>query len=835
MGAHSLVVRSIVVTPHYVLYYRVTENSHYTIGVSSSRLQQQTVTFRDGDSQWKVGMKEAHDVTRDATVHSDVELGDFFSRPILLKTYTWTPGTSWTTTSFKPWSLFLSNPRVANRMSNYANFSGKMCIKVLVNGNSFYYGRLMMYYVPLSRNDYSPLISAGTACKIMNSQRMKMFIDPCASQGGEMCLPFLWFYDMANLSSSTDVDLGDLNIIALNELKHANAGSTPLNISIYGWLQDVKLTMPTASNMALISTQAGPMDEYGSSTLSNVASAVARTAGRLGSMPVIGPYARATEIAAGAGASVAKFFGMSRPGLIDAPSMMQPRYVSGMAVTDIGDASAKLTVDSKQELCIDNSVTGVSDGDEMVLSKVAGVETYISTFNWTTSAAQNTILFAARPTPQHFYSGGTPTYYTIPACCFVANAFTYWRGTMRYRFQIVCSGYHKGRLLFVWDPISGKSVPEQNVQYSKIVDITQEKDFVLDIPWGQPRTWLKTEDLTNAYFSANALTYTTANSSSTNGVLTVYVLNELVTPNSAINNDIQVNVFVSMCDDAEFAVPHNRFATYSAWTGIGTTPQSGGELESAPEDNAPVINENTEEYVPCIPTDNAMTKVYIGESVPSFRNLIKRYNHMWTAAMPSGNTGHWVWQLHDFPLPRAYAADGIRSGATYSYNPVNTTLMRYLAFGYLVYRGGVRHKFLPWTQGNCAVNGFLVAKRNLTHVVANPTLTTQVTTSSAAMEDQIQGLFAGGAEGLHITPMSQQPVLEVELPFYRNARFALTRGGYAASATDVPYVEDLTHTIAYLGQFNAHMYYSVYVAGAEDSNFSCFQGCVPFQIAPTFS
>lgn len=813
------------------MYIRVTETHPlYAESNTASRLESQTVTFRDAAAEWQVGYTPSEDSTRDLTYHGDVELSDFFARPVQIKAYTWTPGSTWTTDTFDPWKLYFANPRVSNRMSNYMNFRGKLCLKFLVNGNSFYYGRMMAYYSPLPLSDSTVGMTVGVPAKMMGSQRLKMFIDPTESQAGIMKVPFIWYYDMVNLvSTSESNDLGYITMLALNELKHANGSTTAVSITVYAWMEDVKLSAPTSSNASFITTQGGK-DEYGSGIISAPASAITRMAGKLESAPIIGKYARATSIASGAAASVAKLFGMSRPVAIEPPQPMIPRYVSGFSVTDVTDPVAKLTVDSKQELGLGSAPTGIDGGDEMTLKSIAGKESYLTTFSWTVANVPNTVLFAARPSPQHYYRAGTPAYTTVPACCFVANAFHYWRGTMRYRFQVVCSGYHKGRLLLVWDPCKGALIPETNVQYSKIVDISTERDFTIDIGWGQPLTWLETTDLTLPYFVTGGTTYTTPAYTTANGVLTAYVLNDLTTPNSSINNDIQVNVFVSMCDDAEFATPDDRINTYSMWT-QGVTPQGGTEIESAPENNAPVMHEGTEAVNECVPKDDATALVYMGETISSFRQLIRRYNLLTSIGNVGATAGYFVWRSTDFPVPRGYYASGLRTGTTLTYNHTRTTMLNYMAFAFIFFRGGTRRKYV-YNANTATSSGIMVIDRNMSRSLTVPALTSVTTATQAAMEDQAIVFNTTGLEGMHLTVTSQQPVLEVEFPFYTNARFASCRTGYALPT--LPSTFDLTHKFT---AFNlaAPALYNVYSAAAEDSNFSCFQGCMPFQVNGTFT
>jgi len=827
------------------LYNRIAPtNSYNTAGgpykntTTGERLESQTVTFRDDTTEWRTGFNETSDPTRDVTYDGDVQLGDFFARPLPIKNYTWTPGTTWTNVAFDPWTLYITNPRVANRMSNYQNFSGKVCLKFMINGNAFYYGRLMVYYQPTPNMDLGRQITVGNGAKMMNSQRLKIFIDPCQSQAGTMCLPFIWPFDKASLVEGTDIaSLGTVQIMALNELKHANAATSPLTITIYAWMEDVKLSMPTSSNIIGLVAQGGK-DEYGDSPISSMATAVSKASGKLAGVPMIGPYARATEVATGVMAAAAKAMGFSRPAAIEQPTLVRPRYVGELAVTDVADTVAKLTIDSKQELAVGSDSIGIDSGDELLIKSIATRESYCTTFTWATSSVANTVLLSARVTPMHVaLTTTTPQHYFVTACAFASLPFKFWKGTMRYRFQIVCSEYHKGRLLIVWDPVRGTTIPEQNVAYSKIVDIGAEKDFVLDVAWGLPKAWGQLVAPAPT-MQANGLPYTISSGGAANGVLTVYVLNELTSPNSSINNDIQVNVFHSMCEDAQFAMPNDVLSTYARWKGQGVTPQSGednlGEGSNAPNDES-----SDETIATCLPTSDSSSLVYFGETISSMRQLMKRYNFVWNVSLVPTASSSLLWTSTDFPLDRGYDTRGLRTGTTANYNPVNTCILSYLSWAFLYFKGGVRHKYFYSNNGvinthNSYISTNRVVGDGLSANYGPPTNPTYTTTTQITIEDGLMALKPSGMQGMHVAPLARQPVLEVEYPFYNQARFVGTRQDYASSITQ-PMVTGTSHTVSIVGLTAIAMCLEQYIAAAEDASFFCFQGCMPFQVYPTFS
>lgn len=739
----------------------------------------------------------------------------------------------------------MQNTRVANRMANYRLFSGTLNLKIMVNGNSFYFGRVMASYAPYGFYDLGSRQSGdgSPASLLQNSQRLKLFIDPCESQGGTIALPFLWHADMLDLTSGDQTILGLMTFEELAPLKHANAAVSPITISVFAWMTDVKLSCPTQQEPPYLAPQAG--DEYGSTPISSLATAVANAAGSLASAPTIGPYMRATSMAAGAMSSVAKMFGYSRPVDLASPTIVKPRPIPDLATTDSVDGSVKLTVDSKQELTIDPRTVGLSGVDELSLSYIASRETWVYSIPWATTATGDALLHNIRVQPIYSrnVTGTLGTWRAVPACTYAAMPFKYWRGTMRYRFMIVASSFHKGRLKFVWDPAFADAVPESNIQYTKVVDISNERDFVIDVAWGFPKTWCECT-AASSVSGSNIMSASRFTSATTlaNGILSVYVLNELSTPNSTAPNDITIQVFMSMCDDAEFSCPNNFIANMSA-TDNGVQPQSGQEYitpqndvenEQLETNNAPTQQTSDEEYVSCNPKASEVDVVYMGEHITSFRQLMKRYNIDYHYA--SITPGIFNFTTSDFPMKFGYTPYGIRGTAPNKYDKATTTMMRYLAMGFLFYRGGVRRKYIMQSNTTTPQFSTMTITRNSTsNNVSAPTTTALTITTATTLSDSL-AVLPTGHEGMTWMSERHNQMIEAEIPFYRSNRFALCRrpNAIATASQSIPYVEDLTHT------FTANVWtpataniFTSMVAGAEDSSFFCFQGCLPIYFGPT--
>ncbi len=752
--------------------------------------------------------------------NDDVTLDEFFRRPLYYTSYTWTPNSGTVFgQNFNPWTVFFTNPRVSNRISNYNLLQAKLCVKFLINGNGFYYGRLMADYMILPGTDTVSSVNTLDPLNIVQaSQRMHVMLDPTESQGATMYLPFIWPYNALKIPLGEWSSMGTVYLREMNSLKHANASTQPLNISVYIWAEDVKLSVPTSANASGIVAQA---NEYMDSPVSNLASAVSGVATKLSKMPIIGPYARATDMVAGTVGNVAKLFGFSRPASIEAPIHNVPRLIGNMANTDTPDSVTKLTIEAKQELSVDPRIFGAKRPDELNLAYIASIPSFLTTFTWATTNAAQTLLWNSRVTPCLIrYSN--PLYY-MPACAFAANPFNYWRGTMRFRFQIVASKYHTGRLAFVYDPNSTSNVKETNVAFTKVVDLGEEREFTIDVSWAHQASFLRC-NVVSGSTSYGTTALTTNNSFMYNGTLSVFVVNELATPNSVVNNDIGINVWISMCDDAEF-----QGATEAYVRTMSYGPVVGQADEYVDDTNAPAINSPDETVMDCLPKEDGTYLVYFGERVTSFRQLLKRYNFHSSYYPPSTTAGVWKLSLTDFPYYRGLFVNGFHtSGVNKSYI-VNNTLLNYLAPAYVGMRGGLRSKYISTNTSGHYNSTMTVSRTQDNPGPANYSnfMSPITTTSVSAFASQRLTQIPLGIEGMEVTTNTQQPVVEVEFPFYRSVRFDHTR---SPGMTVVDCAGTSYHNVNTTVAASTFMWIDRFVAVGEDFQLFLFQGAPPMGI-----
>lgn len=742
------------------------------------------------------------DPTRESIFTNDsVPLADFFARPVQIASYTWTPGTPYAGATLRPWAGYFGNKRIINRINNYELLRANLHVRIMINGNGFYYGRLLVDYAPLSSQDTNTDFATNQELNLMQaSQRMHVMIDPCDCCSTEMTLPFFYYYDAVRVSNGDWADLGTMYFRELTPLKHANASTQPINITVLAWASDVYLAVPTATNSVSLVPQAGEKDEYSANgPISSIATAAASVADRAGGMPAIGRYAKATSLALGGVSRIAAAFGFSRPPNLAPNNPMRPTFMSDLATYNGTDNVQKTTIDAKQELTVDPNVTGVDLPDEMSLATIAAKETYLTSFAWATTKVPGNTLWNSYVTPFLARAVTTPTVkYYLPACLVASLPAAYWRGKMSFRFQVVASGYHRGRLRVVWDPNATAVLPEFAVQFTKIVDITEERDFTIDVDWGQNAHYLPNTGAVSAATGKFGAANLTARNDAANGTLSIYVLNELATPNSTANNNITVNVFVSL-KDAEYAEasgpPLNLVPMYSATAqpypvlaqdvpsedqeiqGSTLVPHAGedAETDAMPEcDTAPPEVMGGTDIVP----EDAL--VFFGDRVLSIRQILKRYtmhSTFYLATTVTTNPTVFLLAQTDVPAPYGYTNDGGGSGraqAGASTAPCNYAFPSWLTFfmpAYAGMRGSMRSKYHVTSTDKLDM-GLFTIERGLKKVGNDQISTVNVGVASQSGYQQAMRLNTGPlGRGAVATPASVQPVLEVEFPYYETVRF----------------------------------------------------------------
>jgi hypothetical protein len=716
-------------------------------------------------------------------------------------------------------------------------------VKFVLNGNGFHYGRAIASYIPLHNDDgFTKDRGFFIQDVVEASQRPHVYLDPTHSQGGTMCLPFVWQYNAMDIPRQDWRDMGDIIIHGMQNLKHANGATDSVTVSVFAWAEDVVMSTPTANEPGALSPQAGEYtpqaDEYGEGMVSRPASYIARAAGALTNAPIIGAYAKATEMGASAIAAIAKAFGYSRPTYVGEIIPYKPTLVGNLANTNAPDTSNKLTLDMKQELTVDSRTMGLDGTDEMSLKSIAMRESFLTNFSWQVADTTETLLWNCEVNPrvwnEFFATLGDPIEYHMPACCFAALPFRFWRGSMKYRFQIVASAFHKGRIKVTYDP-SYPLTNEYNTNYTRIIDLAEERDFTVEIGWGQQQPYLKGRQM----LSGSGEIYSTSAIGAdpndfANGIISVYVVNELTVPNSDANNDIEINVFVSAGEDIEFAAPDESEIRDLSWFTPQAgeyTPQSGEVPDSSntQEESAP-MKLQADEKMAAEELDLAdhTNDIYFGDPVTSIRQLLKRYCFS-QALYGNDEIGFRLvrYTRNNFPMYRGYA-NTAEHQVTTPVNPTDyqfsqNTLLNYFTPAFTCYRGGIRWKyhFISDTAKQYIAVMNDISPSFATGVGDVVLLSDSNNLSLKARQWRVLGKSM--IDGSYVTAAEQNPVVEAEIPYYRPQRFAFAKQatldrnlGLDSYFHELHWVEDQTA--------DSHNTVLAYCAAAEDFTLAFYTG-----------
>lgn len=817
----------------------------------SSDEKMQNIKFADQHDPYMYQVDSTMDPTRALMDSDDARLENFFQRPLKIFETEWGTGTTLFET-FNPWTNYFSNQRVLNRLANYNLLRCKLHVKIIINGNGFQYGRAIATYLPFASLDTltrdSGLIRADL---VQTSQLPHVFMDPTTSTGGDLLLPYFDYRNNMSVPDNTWDELGSMTLRSINDLKHANGASDKVTISVFAWAEDVHMSVLTTAEP--YSIQSGKeIDEANlKGIISGPATAVAKAAGALKVVPQIAPFAIATEAGASTVAKLAKVLGYSRPNQTKDPEVFNPRPLSSLATTTTPDAAQKLTVDDKQELSIDPRLAGLGSSDPMDIRGIAKRESYLTTFNWTIGTAPESLLWNTRISPVTWAEDGLePTSYMFPACAAAALPFKYWTGTMRYRFQIVCSNFHKGRLKLVYDPVNINS-NEYNTNYLEIIDIADKTDFTIEIGNGQATSLL--EHHRPGQSSVTELYSTTGYTSKDvgNGVLGIYVVNELTTPNSTVNNDIEINVFVSAGDDFEVFVPDNWFQRFVFRPQSGHeiseedikrhyTRQSGNETnpdsQNTEEPSAPQQTQS-ESIGPTLTNHELLGRVYVGESIKSFRALLKRYNlhtslfHVEDAARYTYAGGYSI-----YPYLRGAVQGAIHSTNTDGpYNFANSLLLHWVTLAHSGWRGSIRYKFIPrgTYDGTMGLSTYVSRRAGINsssyQMTRNVVGQYQSFSSVAASTISQSSPFGvdtdspfSGVNGMLYSQGNVNPIVEFEVPYYSKHRF---EPGKRQNWTQNINTEMWEYAISMQG--SSDFSYDVHCAAGEDFQVYMWTGLPP--------
>lgn len=650
------------------------------------------------DDGFSTGVASYQDDTFDMIKGAGDDLNDFLKRPVRVSSESWAPGSP-LSYSFDPLRNFLFNDAVASRISNYKWISGTMCIKVVVNGTNFHYGKVLVSV------DHWPEFSVqgpGQSLTIIqHSQLPHICVDPTTATAGCLEVPLFHPNSAIELSNLGVANVVNIHVNSMNDLKTVGNTTGSLDIVIYAWMKDYKLMIPTALPNDI---QSG--SEFSQPIVSGTATAIANMMAPLKTVPIVGRYARASEMICNVTASVATLFGYSRPSIVKEEMAMQNRPVGNLSNYNFKDSCTKLALDSMNEVTIDPYVTGYAGQDDMALKTIVQREAYVTTTSWSPSQANRVGLIRTAVTPTLHPGADINETYDMSPLMHATLPFKYWRGTLKIRFEVVASAFHKGKLRIVYDPNAmangGAALAswqrDTNTTYSYILDISKEREYVMEVGWAHGSNYLVRDPTLYKHWaiSDDVLTSSMVNCNGGVGVSVELPLSSTLGPETP---DVYLNVYISAADDYEVAMLDDTVTSTLSLNNLD--PQSGIEptpgVGAAPGTmDMPSMNLN--QVSTSKSTEDKLALIHFGEKVVSIRQILKRYS--FTEAIPididDETFSEKRFVLYDFPVYSGYNnpsiyTDSLAQGVSYA---SSSNLLTWYTPAYLMRRGALRNKYV---------------------------------------------------------------------------------------------------------------------------------------------
>jgi len=272
-----------------------------------------------------------------------------------------------------------------------------------------------------------------------------------------------------------------------------------------------------------------------------------------------------------------------------------------------------------------------------------------------------------------------------------------------------------------------------------------------------------------------------------------------------------------MGDDFEVFAPDDWFQTYTF------EPQSGNENVADSHDTeepSKPEHDNATALGPTIQDTSYLNLAFMGESVPSFRCLLKRYN-LWRRESPraTGSTESYnVLRRSAYPFLRGALPNAVDTRPSGSYNIVNTVLLHWISNAYAGWRGSIRYKIMH--HGAVEVNkGMVYVQRMPIGNYSNVKFTfggytTNDDAASSAIIDKTGNPLDAvtGPNGAAYANMAVNPNIEFEMPYYSPYRFM--PGRKLSHTTANEYCE--SYMMTYTGAANDFNFMDFHVAAGED-------------------
>lgn len=741
--------------------------------------------------------------TQEQRVHTII---DVLSRPVKVASGTWSESDvrdALLEDLTFPETIFDQSVNVIDKLNFFTYFRADVCIRVIVNANTFQCGKLLGYFTPFedlvgNRDVASAHTSAYTAFPYV-------LIDASTGNVAELRIPYVAPYSSFRLTDGVGT-IGNFKLRVLNNLRLDTATYT-----VFAWFTNISVDIPSGRESQIGGETARLMRDLRSylrrggdpsayraqvadegeqksrGIISTTMHRVSEVSSMAAGIPSLAPVAAPLSWVTNFGAQLAEYFGLSKPvnmstpcTLINVPAKGFTNF-NGVDNSIVLASSATNAVESRGD-CFGSSM------DDMDITAIVKHRCYVQSFEMTKLQVSGTKLVSYPVSPGLCgFSDGT---YTPTTTAFVTSMFQLWRGGLRYKIQAAKTAYHSGRIKIIYLPSSVTDVADDPQQaYNWVLDLRNSSEVEFTIPYNNILEWSTCRLTSGSNVSLN----------SSIGTIRIEVLNELRAPDS-VTDSIEFNIWIAGESDLQFAIPSFQEYVPSLPDTSSFVAQVLGSQQDRGfndmTDKPGLFGMNTpDKIIPC--------KITIGEITTNLRAIIRRFALEDVFDKPDSSDLLLGLPVNYFKSLYDPSSDNL---AEYSLTPLD-----YVSFLYRFYRGGTRYKFMV---GSTATNG-LNSYQECILATAFPSDREIVEIPEALY----QKFFRASSAFLHRVYSVINPILEVTIPFYSQSIIRPLVGA------DVPQPENLTsNSLLYKLSGPAASEVTILRAAADDFSFGWLIG-----------
>jgi hypothetical protein len=758
---------------------------------------------------------------------------EFFSKPILLTTISWTSATA--QSIIYPWKSWINDVMVTARLKGRTYIRGTMCLRFDIAAGPYQYGllRAAFRYGPNHIVSGTTLSHGKAAC----SQYMGVDLDAGRPGSHILKVPWIFPYDYFQIVGTDKSDFapvadalmdtqvfGFLVFMPIVALGHANSASSgTVSIKVRAWVEDFQSVGPTRAAIVAQSKVVSGGAKMANDTLM----ALGRVPNVSGT--IVGKLATSAGYVAGAVRDIAALFGFSRERDDNVlPTCKIPN--SAYSVSDAKYNGSTLAYTTKRALSKATRNLAGDVYDDMAIARMTSHPSWLINVPWATTDSIGTVLYSIPVDPMVSSALGAGVW-EATALAGTSLPFKFWRGTLKFRFVVISSGFHTGMLRICYDPGIARTGYSEDTTWphsaleNVFLEVTPGACVDVEVGYTNREKWLTLYDGFNLISNPSYVT-------SSVGKIFLMVENGLQAPLSTSG----INVAVYIWGGEDYQV----FGVRDPTTIVGPAAAVAAALDTVTDASAAAIEPqsaivtgpvvcDTIRFGGRVPVDKNINTDFFGEECRSLRALLKRFTLLgrFTPTDAANTTMVRKYIQLAFPLyppSLGVTASPFVGGSAFVYWR-HMNLHRHFRLAFVGQRGGIRFRVedsnpMDWVTSLGAFWSPLY-----TRVFMSDGTRDDHAVSAATQADT--AYFGGNGEPTAIFDGNKLEPVEFEAPDFHIASFHYAGGGGGSLPTTGAGIRDTgTYPVVVCSaqRRNFAFPFFVHFAAADDFSFVHFQG-----------